>query len=340
MKFLRLLLLPFSALYWFIAYSRNYFYDKGIFKSYSFSLSVIAIGNLSTGGTGKTPMAEYLICLLSHNYRVATLSRGYKRKSKGFVLGDEKSNAVSLGDESYQFFSKFPNIHVAVDADRKHGIEQLEKLVKPDIILLDDAYQHRRVKAGFYVLLTAYSDLYSDDFVLPAGNLREGGSGAKRANIIVVTKCPHDLSLEEQQKIEKKLKPRPHQSLYFTFIEYDSQVYSEGKAADVTAIKEMPKVLVAGIAKPKPFFSHLQNDGDIIKAYPDHHDFSETEISELNELAANKIIVTTEKDYVRLKGRIPKEKLFYLPIKSTFISGGENFDKTIFNYVGQSTGNR
>ena len=340
MKFLRLLLLPFSALYWFITYSRNYFYDKGIFQSYSFSLPVIAIGNLSTGGTGKTPMAEYLIRLLSHHYRVATLSRGYKRKSKGFVLGDEKSNAVSLGDEPYQFFSKFPNIHVAVDADRKHGIEQLEKLVKPDIILLDDAYQHRRVKAGFYVLLTAYSDLYSDDFVLPAGNLREGRSGAKRANIIIVTKCPHDLSLDEQQKIEKKLKPRPHQSLYFTFIEYDSQVYSEGKAADVTAIKEMPKVLVAGIAKPKPFFAHLQNDGDIIKTYPDHHEFSESEISELNELAANKIIVTTEKDYVRLKGRIPKEKLFYLPIKSTFISGGENFDKTIFNYVGQSTGNR
>ena len=340
MKFLRLLLLPFSALYWFITFSRNYFYDKGIFKSYSFHLPVIAIGNLSTGGTGKTPMAEYLIRLLSENYRIATLSRGYKRKSKGFVLGNAKSNAAILGDEPYQFYKKFPNIDVAVDADRKQGIEQLEKLVKPEVILLDDAYQHRRVKAGLYILLTAYTDLYSGDFVLPAGNLRESRSGAKRSKIIVVTKCPHNISREEQQKIIKKLKPEPYQKVYFTFIEYGSKVYSENEEMDVAEIKNMSKVLVAGIAKPKPFFDHLQSNQDIIKSYPDHHDFTENEVRELEEQAANKIIITTEKDYVRLMGRLPATKLFYLPIRSSFIADSSDFDKAILDYVGQSTGNR
>jgi tetraacyldisaccharide 4'-kinase len=190
-----MLLFPFSILYGWITSIRNFLFDKGIFKSYSFDIPIIAVGNLSVGGTGKTPQIEYLIRLLSPNYKIAILSRGYKRKSKGFVLADPTSNAEILGDEPFQIYQKFPNTIVAVDADRKNGIENLLVLnEKPDVILLDDAFQHRKVKAGFYILLTGYDDLFYSDFILPAGNLRESRSGAKRANVIIITKCPKDIS--------------------------------------------------------------------------------------------------------------------------------------------------
>lgn len=341
MDLLRKLLFPFSVLYWAVVAVRNFLYDNGVFKSYGFSIPVIAIGNLSTGGTGKSPQTEYLIRLLSSRYKVATLSRGYKRKTRGFVLADGKSSAGTIGDEPFQFFTKFPNIRVAVDADRKNGIEKLLEMVpKPEVILLDDAYQHRRVKAGFYILLTSYGDLYADDFVLPAGNLREGRSGANRANVVIVTKCPPDLSVAEQVKIRAKLKAAPGQKVYFTAISYDDAVYSEGGAKQVAAIMGEPKLLVAGIAKPKPFFDHLKADGDMALTFPDHHDFTEKDLKEISKQANNNIVITTEKDYMRLKGRLPEDKLFYLPIKSRFLAGGDDFDKTILDYVGTSTANR
>lgn len=341
MKFLRKLLLPFSLIYLLVTAVRNFFYDNGIFKSYSFPVPVIAIGNLSTGGTGKTPQTEYLIRLLSDTYRVATLSRGYKRKSKGFVLGSTTSDANILGDEPFQFYQKFPQVRVAVDADRKNGIEQLLGLSpKPQVLLLDDAYQHRRVKAGLYILLTSYGDLYADDFLLPAGNLREGRSGAGRAAAIIVTKCPPQLSENAKAAIVKKLKPKKSQKVYFTCIEYDNAVYSDVRQIDSDEVKNTPKVLVAGIAKPKPFFDHLQQPGDEALAYPDHHDFTETELAYLERLSLEKIIITTEKDYVRLRGKLPAGRLFYLPIKSRFLADADIFDKTILEYVGQSTGNR
>lgn len=341
MKFLRKILFPFSAIYWLITLVRNFFYDKGIFTSFSFPVPVIAVGNLSTGGTGKTPQTEYLIRLLSDNYRVATLSRGYKRKSKGFVLGSTDSSADVLGDEPFQFYQKFPNIRVAVDADRRNGIELLLALSsQPQIILLDDAYQHRKVKAGFYILLTSYDDLYSDDYVLPAGNLRESRSGADRADVIIVTKCPADLSEEGQRNIERKLKPKSSQKVYFTCIAYDDAVFSEEGQLDIEAVKGRQKILVAGIAKPKPFFNYLQMPDDEALDFPDHHDFTEKELTDIKERSQNKIIITTEKDYMRLRGKLPKEQLFYLPIKSRFLSRGDDFNKTILDYVGQSTGNR
>lgn len=335
MKQLRKLLLPFSFLYWLITALRNYFYNIGLFKQASFSVPVIAIGNLSTGGTGKSPQTEYLIRLLKDKYRLATLSRGYKRKSKGFVLANEKSDAAVLGDEPYQFYSKFPEAIVAVDANRKNGIELLLMLKpEPEVILLDDAYQHRRVKAGFYVLLTAYGDLYADDFILPAGNLRESRSGADRADIIIVTKCPQDISLEEQNQIIKKLKPLSCcQKVFFTSIQYDDYVFSEEGQRSVNEIKGLPKVLVAGIAKPKPFFYYLDSANDECLTYPDHHDFTNKEIEDVLAKAGDRIIVTTEKDYMRLKGRLPKDKLFYLPIKTSFISRGEEFDRVILNFI-------
>lgn len=339
MKQFRLLLYPFAIIYGMITGIRNWLYNKAILKSYAFPLPVIAIGNLSTGGTGKTPMTEYLIRLLGENYRLATLSRGYKRKSKGFVLGSEASEPEILGDEPYQFYTKFPDIRVAVDADRVNGINRLISLnPQPQLIVLDDAYQHRRVKAGFYILLTAYGDLYIDDHILPAGNLRESKAGAERADVIVVTKCPADLSATEQQRITSKLKLQPGQQVYFTTIGYDRQVYNETGRLNVEEVKHQPKILVAGIAKPEPFFKHLKRVGDILKQYPDHHGFTPNEIQELNNL--NQLIITTEKDYMRLRGKVPNDRLYYLPIRTEFLTGGNEFNEIIINYVGQSTGNR
>lgn len=341
MNLLRKILFPFAVLYGFITSIRNFLFDKGMLKSHSFDVPVIAVGNLSVGGTGKTPQIEYLIRLLSPNYKVATLSRGYKRQSKGFVLADSTSNAEILGDEPFQFYTKFKNIQVAVDADRKNGIEQLlYQQERPDVILLDDAFQHRKVKAGFYILLTSYGDLFCDDFMLPTGNLRESRSGSKRADIIVVTKCPANLSLDEQNEIKSKLQLNSDQELYFSYIDYDDSVYSEDKVLKVSEIENVDKLLLAGIAKPEPFFGYLQDENVECLTYPDHHHFSEKELLEINNKSKNKIIITTEKDFVRLKGSIPKEQLFYLPIRSTFLSVSENFDKTITNYVGTSTRNR
>ncbi|RKS90453.1 lipid-A-disaccharide kinase [Flavobacterium limicola] len=341
MNLLRKLLFPFAILYGLITSIRNFLFDKGVLKSYSFDLPIIAVGNLSVGGTGKTPQIEYLIRLLSDKYKVATLSRGYKRQSKGFILADANSNAATIGDEPFQFFQKFPSIQVAVDADRKNGIEQLlSQTEKPEIILLDDAFQHRKVKAGFYILLTSYGDLYSDDFMLPTGNLRESRSGADRANVIIVTKCPFNLSFEEQDDIRKRLKLSKGQELYFTFIAYDNCIYGENRKIKVEEVQYAAKVLVAGIAKPEPFFSYLQNSNDVYLSFPDHHNFTDKDILEIKNLAQNNIIITTEKDYVRLKGSLPNEQLFYLSIQSSFISGSENFNKTILDYVGTSTRNR
>jgi tetraacyldisaccharide 4'-kinase len=341
MNLLRKLLFPFAILYGLITGIRNFLFDKGILKSYSFDLLIIVVGNLSVGGTGKTPQIEYLIRLLSDKYKVATLSRGYKRQSKGFILAQASSNAAILGDEPFQFYKKFKDIQVAVDADRKNGIEKLLSLPeKPEVILLDDAFQHRKVKAGFYILLTSYGDLYSDDFMLPTGNLRESRSGAKRANVIVVTKCPFNLSLDEQNDIKNRLNVSANQELYFTFIAYDNFIYGENRKINVNEIQAGAKLLVAGIAKPEPFFAYLQDTNDVCLSFPDHHNFTDKDILEIKNLAQNNIIITTEKDYVRLKGSLPSEQLFYLPIQSSFISGSENFDKNILNYVGTSTRNR
>lgn len=336
MNILRKILFPFAILYGFVTAFRNFLFDKGILKSHSFDLPIIAVGNLSVGGTGKTPQIEYLIRLLSPTHKIATLSRGYKRKSEGFILADANSNAEILGDEPFQFYKKFSNILVAVDANRKNGIEQLINISKPDIILLDDAFQHRKVKAGFYILLTAYNDLYADDFILPTGNLRESRSGAERANIVVVTKCPANLSEKEKNAIEKKLQLDSLQKLFFTSIAYDEFIFSEEKQLTVSEIKNSEKVLLAGIAKPEPFFEYLKNENDTVLTYPDHHHFSEKDILEIKEKAKGKIIITTEKDFVRLKGNLPVAQLFYLPIMSQFLFEQNGFDDCIKKFISKT----
>ncbi|MFC4480203.1 tetraacyldisaccharide 4'-kinase [Flavobacterium chungangensis] len=338
MNLLRKLLFPFAILYGFITSIRNFLFDKGILKSTSFDLPVIAVGNLSVGGTGKTPQIEYLIRLLSDKYKVATLSRGYKRKSEGFVLANENSNAEILGDEPFQFYQKFPNIMVAVDTNRTNGIQQLlSQNEKPEIVLLDDAYQHRKVKAGFYILLTSYGDLYADDFMLPTGNLRESRSGAERASIVVVTKCPKILTEEEQTEIRLKLKLKSSQKVFFTFIDYDMVIYGKNEKIAVSEIKSESKLLLAGIAKPKPFFDYLKNESDECLTFPDHHHFSDADLNSIRNKANGRKIITTEKDYVRLKDSELVDQLYYLPIKSSFINHQQDFDATILEYVKENS---
>lgn len=334
MIFLRKILFPLALLYWIITYIRNFLYDFGLFKSQSFTIPIIAVGNLSVGGTGKTPQIEYLIRLLK-DYKVATLSRGYKRVSKGYVLANENTSPTDLGDEPSQFYSKFPEVLVAVDANRRNGIAELLKH-KPDVILLDDAFQHRKVKAGFYILLTTYNDLFSDDYILPFGNLREPEMGKKRANLIIVTKCPNDLSEIAQVKIKQQLMVTV--PVYFSTIVYDNYLYSETNKIEIKTFKE-EKVLVAGIAKPDLFFDFLGYQNDEKLAFPDHHDFNEDDIKKILAVANNRKIVTTEKDYVRLKGKIPNEQLYYLPIQSRLIQNETNFNTKILDYVGKSSGN-
>ncbi|WP_293873533.1 tetraacyldisaccharide 4'-kinase, partial [Flavobacterium sp.] len=247
MNLLRKLLFPFAILYGFITSLRNFLYDINVLKSYSFDIPVIAVGNLNVGGTGKTPQIEYLIRLLSSNYKVATLSRGYKRKSSGFILANLSTNAEILGDEPFQYFKKFSNIQVAVDANRKNGIERLlAQSSKPEIILLDDAYQHRRVKAGFYILLTAYDDLFCDDYLVPTGNLRENRGAAKRANVIIVTKCPPNIAQSKQEEIKMKLKFFLKQGdnpveIFFSCVAYDDKVYNDTESFAVNKIRFTPK---------------------------------------------------------------------------------------------------
>lgn len=327
MKLLRKILFPIAIIYWLVTFVRNWLYDVSFFKSKSYHLPIIAIGNLSAGGTGKTPHTEYLIRLLKDKYKVAVLSRGYKRSTKGFVLANETVSAQELGDESYQIHAKFPEISVAVCEDRQNGIENLLATINPEIILLDDAFQHRKVKANFYVLLTAYDDLFSDDYILPFGNLRESASGKKRANLIIVTKCPAVLSEEEQEKVIQKLNGKV--PVFFTSIDYDSEVFGAEKAMNVTEVISQEKVIVAGIAKPKYFVDYLNSGKDKVMIYPDHHNFSDQEISELNTATQDKILVTTEKDFVRLNGKINSDKLFYLPIKVAFINSEKEFQSEI-----------
>lgn len=331
MNLLRKILFPVAIIYWIVTYIRNKCFDFGLLKSKSYHLPIIAIGNLSVGGTGKTPHTEYLIRLLKNDYNLAVLSRGYKRQSKGFVLANENVDAAILGDESFQIHEKFPDISVAVCEDRRTGIENLIQMENPSIIVLDDAYQHRKVKAGFYVLLTAFDDLFVDDYILPFGNLRESALGKKRANVIIITKCPENLSAEERVKITKKINVEV--PVYFTSISYDSNIYDSHNFMPLNEIKNQEKMIVVGIAKPEYFIEKVKTDKDHIKIYPDHHNFTTAEIEELREWAKSKPILTTEKDYVRLKDKI-KSNLYFLPISVQFLEKESEFNQKIMNYVG------
>ncbi|SEL93564.1 lipid-A-disaccharide kinase [Aquimarina amphilecti] len=333
MNLLRKILLPVVPVYYFITWLRNKLYDFGIKKSISYDFPVIAVGNLSVGGTGKSPMIEYLIRLLKDKVMLATLSRGYKRETKGFQLVQINSAAKDIGDEPLQFKTKFKNVMVAVDADRRNGILNLRNQeINPEVILLDDAYQHRKVKAGFYILLTPYYDLYCNDIVLPTGNLREPRSGASRADIIIVTKCPNTISSELKSSIEKKLNIKRNQVLLFSTIDYSLDIISGSKKRSISSLKDTSFTLVTGIANPKPLLEYYSSLGLKFNHlnYPDHHNFTDVE---LNRLKEHSCIVTTEKDYVRLASNFSEGALWYQPIEMKFISDQDTFDAKILEYI-------
>jgi len=333
MRKLRLLLFPLAGIYYLVTLVRNKLYDIGFLTSKKYKIPVICIGNLSVGGTGKSPMTEFVIRLLSNDYNVATLSRGYGRKSKGYLDVHPDNKAVMVGDEPLQFAQKFDAIQVAVCEDRQIGIEKLlAKDIVPDIIILDDAYQHRKVEAGFYILLTSFNELYSDDFLLPSGNLREPRAGACRADVVIVTKCPDNVSHQEQVTIKEALKLKQNQSIYFSKISYDEQVFHEAGAVPLNRLKVKKVTLVTGIANPKPLAAYLKKQGLSFthQAYKDHHNFSNVEIDELEKLDC---ILTTEKDYVRLRPLLKMQSLYYLPIKLQFLGNDEKLIIEIKNYV-------
>lgn len=315
MKLLRKILFPFALLYDGITRLRNFLYDKQLLKSTSFPIPVICVGNLNVGGTGKTPMIEYLIRLLKDDHRLAVLSRGYKRKTSGFQEVLTTHTAEEVGDEPLQFKQKFSEITVAVDANRVRGIQELQK--SADVILLDDAFQHRKVKPSFSILLTAYDDLYTDDWLLPMGNLRESASGVQRADCIVVTKCPQDLSETAQREIVKKLKPNQRQQVFFAAISYADTICNIDEKRPLSDLKQIPFTLVTGIANPAPLVNFLKQQEFNFEhlKYPDHHHFSQNELRQLEE---KECILTTEKDFVRLMPFL-KKAIYYLPIKTSFI---------------------
>ncbi|WP_347173978.1 tetraacyldisaccharide 4'-kinase [Polaribacter uvawellassae] len=339
MKLIRFLLFPFAIIYSIITTIRNYFFDIGLFKSTSFKKPIIAVGNLSVGGTGKTPQIEYLIQLLRDNYKIGVLSRGYGRKTKGFILVDDTKNAVDVGDEPLQFSKKFKEIAVAVDENRVNGIQQMQS---SEVILLDDAFQHRKVKAGFYVLLTKYNELFSNDFVLPTGNLRERRIGAKRTDVLVVTKCPATIDTLEKKELKQLISRYFNGPIFFSTIQYADVLFSNNDVQIKTSDLNLYEVLlVTGIANPKPLESYLSSLNCAFKhvKFPDHHQFSEEEIADLKEQfialkSKNKIILTTEKDFVRLFNQL--ENLYYLPIQTQFLEGQEKFNLLITDYIKES----
>ena len=333
MKWIRIILFPIVPIYFLVTKVRNWLYDTGIKHSQSYNFPVICVGNLSVGGTGKTPVIEYLIRLLKEEVKLATLSRGYKRNTKGFVLADKNATPKSIGDEPFQFYNKFKNdINVAVDGNRQEGIQLLKELVNPDIILLDDAFQHRKVKAGLNILLTVFDKLYVDDMLLPTGDLREPISGAKRADIILVTKCPETLSDSEKDRIKNKLKLKENQHLFFSNIDYSPIVFGSQKEADLTLFKSKNTTIVTGIAKPQSFIGYLQSQGLVFEhlRFPDHHSFN---LQEIANLETKDIILTTEKDYVRLKQyESIIDKLYYLPIQFK-IDRAKEFDGIVKEFA-------
>jgi tetraacyldisaccharide 4'-kinase len=342
MRIIQFILLPASLCYGLMMMIRNLFFDMGILRRESFDIPVISVGNLSMGGTGKTPHIEYLIRLLKDRFRIATLSRGYGRKSNGFIMATHESDVSAIGDEPLQYFRKFSGIKVAVDEKRKHGIhELLKKFPELNAVLLDDAYQHRYVKPGLSILLTDYHLMYPDDYVVPSGTLREFRYGAHRADIIIVTKTPKIFSPITRRKILEDLKPGAHQKIFFSYLTYGDPVPVFNGSVRPFPSKIISVLLFTGIANDYPLKEHLSRYCSDIKTmkFPDHHHYTMEDIEAIKKAfhdlpTQSKVIVTTEKDVMRVKTNeftpvISQLPLFYLPIQIEF----HEKDKAVFNAV-------
>ena len=346
-RILQVILLPFSLCYGLAIQVRNWLFDLNVLPSKTFGKAVISVGNLTVGGTGKTPHIEYLIRLLAPRAFVATLSRGYGRKSNGFILASKRSNVKYIGDEPLQFLKKFEGIKVAVDEKRSRGIQiLLEKCPDLNVILMDDAFQHRYVKPGLSILLTDYHHLYTDDMVLPSGTLREFPNGARRADLIVVTKTPKIFSPITRRRIIEELKPRHRQKVFFSYIKYMDPVPVFEALNLVFPVKVTNILLFTGIANDYPLREHLERMCSelVVMKFADHHPYTIKDIEEIERRffdlpTQKKIIVTTEKDVMRLK--TPKLStylknlpLFCLPMEIEFHGADkEKFDNEILRYV-------
>lgn len=352
MDLLKILLLPFSLLYGCIVSVRNKMYDWGILSSTQFDIPTISVGNLSVGGTGKTPHIEYLLRLLKPEFKMATLSRGYGRKTEGYKVVEKQSTAIDIGDEPLQFKSKFEDVEVVVDADRVHGIKTIEaEFPEVQSILLDDAFQHRAVTPGLSIVLSDFRKLYYDDYMVPTGSLREFRSGISRANIIIVTKCPTILVPLERRRIINDIKPLPHQTVYFSSIEYGEIIsINTGITNPVSktyyAENNYTILLVTGIANTEQIERYLKSHvSDVIPlTYSDHHTYTKKDVDTIQKKfngipAKNKIIITTEKDAMRLKAPefetiLNSLPVFYMPIEMEFFEQDKKaFNEQILNYV-------
>lgn len=338
------MLLPLSFIYGAIVWIRNWLFDKNIFKSTPFNYPLICVGNLAVGGTGKTPMVEYLIRLLKNDFKTATLSRGYKRKTKGFGIANENTTALEIGDEPMQFHKKFPDVTVAVGEERLVAIPQLlQDRPGTEVIILDDAFQHRSVKAGLNILLTEHKDLYTRDLLLPAGDLRDIRRSATRAEIIIVTKCRHNLSAEERNDLLEELNPAEHQTVYFTEIQYGKPYHLFTKK-EINFTHNADVLLVCGIANPSPLKEYLSasvHSYDMLR-YADHHIFDSDDLKEIKKQfekisSTEKLILTTEKDGVRMKkfeNELTDFPLYVIPIRHNFLFGEEEkFKNQVVDFI-------
>lgn len=339
-RLLRLCLLPLSGIYALLSGLRNSLFDRGILKSEVFPVPMILVGNLSVGGTGKTPHVEYLIRLLQDRYRLATLSRGYGRQSTGCLIAGRGSTAMMIGDEPMQYFSKFSNITVCVCEDRRRGIRLLlDQPQKPGVIIMDDGFQHRWVNPGMKILLTGFSRLFCDDQVLPAGDLREPSAGFKRADAIIVTGCPGSITDDDKIRIRKKIKPYAHQHLFFSSLGYEPpEHFFSGKTLSADELAGKKILLFTGIANASALLSYLKNHSSAVKhlKFPDHHIFTEKELRQIISKSEDGIIITTEKDYHRLMAGSGRElfrdrECYFIPI-TIRLDRKEEFNQLIFRY--------
>ena len=318
-----------SLQFYLITFLRNKFYDFGLLKSFSFEIPVISVGNLAVGGTGKTPMVEFLIKKFSRKYKIAVLSRGYKRKTKGFIIASEKDDASTIGDEPFQYYSKFKNIKVAVDKKRKRGIK---KLINTGInmIILDDAFQHRVVIPTYSILLSDYSNLYFNDYLLPRGNLRESKSGYKRADTIIITKCPENLSENNRQHLIQKINLKYNQHIFFSNIKYSNVLFSENNSINISKLSKQNVDVITGIVNSENLIKHLEDKGLLINhlKYPDHYNYKGKDISKIK----GNFVITTEKDYAKLR-KFNLENLYYLPISMEVSS-----EKTLLEKIEEKIG--
>jgi len=345
-------LYPFSLIYGLITGFRNFLYDSGILQSKEFNVPVICVGNITVGGTGKTPLTEYLAGLLKEYFKVATLSRGYKRKTNGFRVAGSSSTVNDIGDEPLQILRNHPDVLVTVDTNRVSGVKRI-LLEHPDtdVIILDDAFQHRRITPGFSILLSDFNRPIISDYMLPYGNLREDKSNMRRADIILVTKSPEDLSAIQRRLIVKELDKADYQNLYFTSLKYKSPVpvfgiQKEGTQPEISDFEDSGIVLVTGIANPLPLKEYLSKSyTDIIHlAFPDHHNYNETDLFNIsaaynNLKSKNRFLITTEKDSVRFReftniAEPIRSAFYYIPIGISFLNEDKDeFDNLIIDYV-------